>query len=109
MYPKRILCPRDQPARKWRKRSFLSHLLAERNHCDILCQNGRAKVNIFVRILSDQKILFRHTCDFGLDLVTAGYISIVPDDDLEGWKLVLSPEGKVAADQLAAAGASAPA
>jgi len=49
---------------------------------------------------SDQEILLRHTCDFGLDLVTIGWISIQPDDELNGWQLVLSPEGELAAQNL---------
>lgn len=49
---------------------------------------------------SDQETLLRHTCEFGLDLVTSGFVSILPDDELKGWKLVLSPEGELLAEQL---------
>jgi len=49
---------------------------------------------------SDQETLLRHTCDYGLDLVTDGYVSILPDDELQGWKLILSPEGEVLAQRL---------
>ena len=48
----------------------------------------------------DQETLLRHTCEFGLDLVTGGFVSILPDDELKGWKLVLSPEGELLAKQL---------
>ncbi|WP_158932700.1 hypothetical protein [Acidisphaera sp. S103] len=49
---------------------------------------------------SDQNTLLRHTCEFGLDLVTHGFVSILPDDELDGWELVLSPEGEMLAQQL---------
>ena len=52
--------------------------------------------------LSDQETLLRHVCDFGLDLVADGYISIMPDDELYGWKLILSPEGDILAQRLEA-------
>ena len=49
---------------------------------------------------SDQKALLRHTCSFGLDLVKVGWISIQPNDGLNDWKLVLSPDGEIAAKLL---------
>ena len=49
---------------------------------------------------SDQKTLLRHTCEYGLDLVTHGFVSILPDENLNGWELVLSPEGEALARQL---------
>ena len=49
---------------------------------------------------SHQKALLRHTCEFGLDLVTHGFVGIRPDDELNAWELVLSPEGEALAQQL---------
>jgi hypothetical protein len=48
----------------------------------------------------EQKVLVRHAREFGLSLVKDGFISILPDDNLKNWKLVLSPEGEVLAGRL---------
>jgi len=49
---------------------------------------------------SKQKTLLRDTVEFGLNLVTHGFVSILPNDELNGWALALSPEGQVLAQQL---------
>ena len=40
--------------------------------------------------------LLKDVCEYGLSLVTLGWISIQPDDDLREWELTLSPEGEIA-------------
>lgn len=43
---------------------------------------------------AEQKRLVMETCSSGLALVAQGFVSILPDDELQGWRLVLSPEGE---------------
>lgn len=48
----------------------------------------------------EQETLLRHTLEFGLNLVRNGFISITPDEKLEKWNLILSPEGNMLAERL---------
>jgi len=48
----------------------------------------------------EQETLLRHTLEFGLNLVRNGFITITPDEKLEKWNLILSPEGNMLAERL---------